>query len=221
MTTATVENAVSPETLLASLRWRYATKKFDPERRIPAEQWDALQEALVSAPSSFGLQPWKFFVVEDPALRARLKPASWDQSQIVDADKLVVFAVRKDFGAEDVERFVARTAEVRNVPAESLEPYKQMMLGFAKNLAPAARQAWAARQVYIALGVFLTAAAALGVDACPMEGIDQAKYDEILGLSGKGYSTLFVAAAGSRAADDKYATLAKVRYRREQVLETL
>jgi nitroreductase len=217
-----VENAAAtPEALLTSLRWRYATKKFDPAKKIPQKTWDALEQALVLAPSSYGLQPWKFFVVENAELRAKLKPASWGQGQIVDADKLVVFAVRKDFGPADVDKFVAHTAAVRGVPAASLEQYRQMMLGSVNGKSPEARLAWGSKQVYIALGLFLSAAAALGVDACPMEGIDPAKYDEILGLGAKGYTALVVATAGYRAADDAYSQAKKVRFDRAQVVERL
>lgn len=207
------------EELLKSLGWRYATKKFDPSKKIPAEKWAALEQALVLAPSSYGLQPWKFFVIENAELRKKLQGVSWGQAQIVDADKLVVFAVKKDFGPADVERFVARIAEVRKAPGGSLDGYKQMMLGSVSGKSQDQVQAWSARQVYIALGTFLTSAAALGVDACPMEGIDAAKYDELLGLPAKGYHALFVAAAGHRAADDAYATQPKVRFDAKEIVE--
>ena len=211
---------LAPDALLTSLRWRIATKKFDAARKIPAPLWSALEESLVLAPSSYGLQPYKFFVVEDKNLRAKLQPASWGQTQIVDADKLVVFAVKKDLGADHVERFVERISEVRRMPKESLAEYKKMMLGSVSQ-EPARVQAWAIRQTYIALGVFLTSAAALGVDACPMEGIDQAQYDQILGLPAKGWNAVFVATAGYRASDDAYAKLAKVRFEKSELLEKL
>jgi nitroreductase len=206
--------------LLEGLKWRYATKKFDASRKIEAKAWSALEEALVLSPSSYGIQPWKFFVVEDPALRAKLKEASWGQAQIVEADKLVVFAIRKDLGPADIERFINRTAEVRGVPVSALGSYKQMMLA-AVSKPKAEVAAWSARQVYIALGNFLAAAAALGVDACPMEGFEPAKYDEILGLAGKGYQAVVVAAAGHRAADDSYADAPKVRFPVKEVVERL
>jgi nitroreductase len=212
--------AATPEALLASLRWRIATKKFDPAKKIPDARWSALEDALVLSPSSYGLQPWKFFVVDDPALRAKLKAASWDQSQIVDADKLVVFAVKKDFGAADVERYVERISEVRRLPLLALEGYKKMMLASA-SLPPEKVHAWLIRQVYISLGVFLTTAAALGVDACPMEGFDTNKYDDILGLTAKGWNAVVVATAGYRAADDAYAAQAKVRYAKNEVVAHL
>jgi nitroreductase len=220
MTTTAQKAATTPDALLASLRWRYAVKKFDPAGKIPDAQWQALEESLVLSPSSYGLQPWKFFVVDNPALRAKLKPVSWEQSQIVDADKLVVFAVKKNFGAADVERFVERISEVRRVPKEVLEGYKKMMLASA-SLPPEKVSAWLIRQVYIALGVFLTSAAALGVDACPMEGLDKDKYDEILGLPSKGYNTILVATAGVRAADDAYAAQTKVRFAKNELIERL
>ena len=220
ITASAVNAAASPEGLLASLRWRVATKKFDPAKRIPDPQWAALEEALVLAPSSYGLQPWKFFVVDEPALRAKLKAAAWEQGQITGADKLVVFAVRKDFGAADVERYVERISEVRRLPIAALEGYKKMMLASAA-LPPEKVAAWLTRQVYIALGVFLTSAAALGVDACPMEGFDKEKFDEILGLPAKGYNAVVLAAAGYRAADDAYASQAKVRFAQSDVVAHL
>lgn len=128
MITATAEKAVTPETLVSAMSWRYAVKKFDAAERIPAEKWAALEQSLLLSPSSYGLQAWKFLVVEDKALRAKLRTASWDQSQITDADKLVVFLVKKDAGPADVQRFVDRISEVRRVPAEMVEGYKQTML---------------------------------------------------------------------------------------------
>ena len=209
---------MSPEALLAGLRWRYAVKKFDPARKIAPPLWEALEEALTLAPSSFGLQPWKFFVIDDPAVRAALRTVSWGQSQITDASHLVVFTAKKGFGTPDIERFIARSAEVRKVSPESLAGYKQMMVGALEPRGAAALESWVARQVYIALGFFLAAAAGLGVDACPMEGIDPAGYDKVLGLTERGYTALMVATAGYRAADDAYSQLTKVRFARNDVI---
>ena len=205
-------------TLLNQLRWRYAVKKFDASRRIPEATWDVLEEALVLAPSSYGLEPWKFLVIDDPETRQKLVEASWGQRQLVDASHVVVFAVRKDVDAAYVERFVQRIAKARGLDPASLDAYKQMMLGAVTK--PAEQlEVWLARQVYIALGHFLASAALLGVDACPMEGIVPARYDELLGLGQRGLKTLLVATAGYRAADDRYASLAKVRFARDEVIE--
>jgi nitroreductase len=212
-------SAVAPETALTALRWRYAVKKFDATKKIPADTWAALEQSLVLSPSSYGLQPWKFFVVETPAVREQLLPASWGQRQIVDASHLVVFAVKKDVGPADADRLIARSAAVRGIPADKLAGYRDMMVGSLTRSAAADVDVWMSRQVFIALGVFLTTAAVLGVDTCPMEGFVPEKYDEILGLSAKGYASRVVATAGYRAADDAYATLAKVRYAAEEVIE--
>lgn len=207
------------DALVEKLKWRYAVKKFDPSRKIPADQWQALESALILSPSSFGLQPWRFIVVNDPAVRERLRAASWNQAQVVEASHLVVFAIKKDLNAADVERFARRIAQVRSVNAESMGPYKQMMLDFVAQAGKGLDiNAWSARQLYIAMGVFMTAAAVLGIDTCPMEGIEPDTYDRILGLAPRGTHTLAAAAAGYRAADDKSSRLAKVRYEAGEVI---
>jgi nitroreductase len=209
---------VTPEALVRSLESRYAVKKYDKEGKIEPAQWEALLLSLVLAPSSYGFQPWKFVVVENPGLRAKLREASWGQTQVTDADKLVVFAARKGFGKEDVRRYIERIAEVRQVSVESLAGFKDMLLA-AINRPQEQTDAWMARQVYIALGMLLTSAAALGVDATPMEGFEPAKYDQLLGLEKAGYTAVVVAALGHRAPDDAYGKLPKVRYARESVVE--
>ncbi|HEX9010319.1 MAG TPA: NAD(P)H-dependent oxidoreductase [Holophagaceae bacterium] len=210
----------APTSLLDALQWRYATKKFDPSKKISAAEWATLEQALVLTPSSYGLQPWKFLVVTDPALKAKLRPASWNQSQIEDCSHLVVFLAKDDIAEADVDRFVARIAEVRGVTPESLAGYKGFMMG---DLVNGPRHAvigeWAARQVYIAFGNFMTAAALMGIDTCPIEGLDPAKYDEILGLKGTGFRTLAACPAGYRAADDKYANTPKVRFEAADIIE--
>lgn len=214
-------SSVSSDTVLSALKWRYAVKKFDATRKIPSETWNLLEQSLQLSPSSFGLQPWKFFVVDTSATRQQLLGHSWGQAQIVDASHLVVFAVKVNVGAADAQRLIDRTSEVRGIPAAALDGYKDMMVGALGRLAAEEVDAWMSRQVFIALGTFLTTAAMLGVDACPMEGFDPKKYDEILGLTAKGYASRVIVTVGYRAADDEYARLAKVRYPLEQVVEHL
>ena len=210
----------APTALLDALKWRYATKKFDPSKKISAAEWATLEQALVLTPSSYGLQPWKFLVITDAALKAKLRPVSWNQSQIEDCSHLVVFLAKEDITEADVDRFVARIAEVRGVTAESLAGYKGFMMG---DLVNGPRHAvigeWAARQAYLAFGNFMTAAALLGIDTCPIEGLDPAQYDAILGLKGTGFRTLAACPAGYRAADDKYASTPKVRFEAGDVIE--
>jgi nitroreductase len=209
--------ALATEALLERLRWRYAVKKFDPLRKIPAAIWDALEDVLRLSPSSYGLQPWRFVVVQDKALRETLRAASWNQAQITDASHLVVFAARRGLGVTDVERLIDATVTERGVTRESVAGFARALTGFVQSERDL--EAWSACQTYIALGFFLEACALLGVDACPMEGIEPAKYDEILGLKDKGFGALCVATAGYRSAEDAYAQAKKVRYPAEHVIE--
>jgi nitroreductase len=213
-------SAVSPETVVAQLRWRYATKKFDPARTIPPADWSALEQALVLTPSSYGLQPWRFFVVTDPTVKARLPAHSWGQRQPVDCSHMVVLGLRANLGEADIDRYLNRVAEVRGQTREALAGFRRTMTGSLTNPAFDVNE-WAARQVYIALGQFMACAALLGVDTCPMEGIDPVKYDEVLGIGDQGYRTVVGCAAGYRAADDRYAQTPKVRFKTEDVVQQI
>jgi nitroreductase len=211
-------NTITSQQLLDRLNWRYATKQFDPARKINAQDWATLEDALLLTPSSGGLQPWKFIVVTDPAVRAKLLPATYGQAQISAASHLVVFAAKKNFSEADVDAFINHTAATRGVSVESLAPFRGMLVGgIVQAMDEQARNAWARNQAYIALGNLLTSSAMLGIDACPMEGFDRAQYDEILGLNSQGYATAVIATLGYRAASDQYATAAKVRFPKEQV----
>jgi nitroreductase len=208
--------------VLKQLQWRYATKKFDPNRQIPADIWQVLEQSMVLAPSSFGLQPWKFFVVQNPELRQQLLPLTWNQTQVVDASHVVVFAIKQDINAGDVDRFVERMSVVQGTPAENLAGFGNVVKGFLdKPPYPLDVNEWSKRQLYIALGQFMTAAAMLDVDTCPIEGFIPSKYDEILGLPAMGYAAAVVCAAGYRSTEDKSASRPKVRYETADVVSYL
>jgi nitroreductase len=208
---------LSGEGAVERLKWRYAVKAFDPAKKIPAEVWGALEETLVLTPSSFGLQPWKFFVVEDAAVRESLVAHAWGQRQVAEASHLVVMAIRSPMTMEDVDRHLARMSAVRSTPVAAFEGLRKMIAGFMASPGFSGDE-WAARQVYIALGQFMATAAMLGVDTCPMEGFVPAKFDEALGLRELGYKSCVVVTAGYRAADDKYAALPKVRFEKGEVV---
>jgi nitroreductase len=213
-----MSTALKSETLINQLNWRYATKQFDPTRKINAQDWATIEQALLLTPSSGGLQPWKFIVVTDPAMRAKLSPASYGQAQIKDASHLVVFAAKTGFSAADVDAHIQHVAEVQGTTVEALAPLRGMLVGgIVQSQDENARNAWARNQAYIALGNLLTSAALLGIDACPMEGFDRAQYDEILGLKAKGLAAAVIATLGYRAPTDKYASAPKVRFPAEQV----
>jgi nitroreductase len=209
---------MQPSELLAALRFRYATKAFDAARKIPAETWDAFEQSLVLTPSSFGLQPWKFLVIDHPEIREKLKAASWGQGQVTDASHLVVLTARTDLAQADIDSWIARLSEVQGTPAEALAGLSGVISSFSSAMTPAEKQAWNTRQVYIALGQLMTAAAVLGIDSCPLEGISPADYDTILGLPGTGYATAVACALGYRSAEDKYAVAPKARFEAEKVI---
>jgi len=211
---------VSNDTLLAQLNWRYATKKFDPAKKISDSDWAALEQALILTPTSYGLQPYKFLVLTDPALRAQLVPASWGQTQPADCSHYIVFAARAQNTEADVDHYIARMAEVRGVAPESLAGFKKVLMGDVVHGARGqAALEWAARQAYIALGNFMTSAALVGVDTCPMEGFVPAKYDEILDLPTHGFRAVVACAAGYRAADDNYSSMPKVRFPASELID--
>ena len=206
--------------VLEQLNWRYATKKFDPNKKIPDDVWKTLEQSLVLSPSSFGLQPWQFFVIRNPQVRQKLLEPSWGQKPVVDASHLVVFAIKKDIDIEYVDRYVQRMAEVQQTAPENLEGYANMVKGYLKEPPfPLDINKWSAKQVYLALGVFLSCAAMLEVDALPMEGFIPPKYDEILGLDSKGYSAVVQCAVGYRAEDDQHASDPKVRFPTDRVVQ--
>ncbi len=211
--------AIPPQLLVDALNWRYATKKFDPAKKIPDDVWNALEQSLVLAPSSIGLQPWKFFVVTDAAVKTQLMAASYRQQQVADCSHFVALSARRDIDALHVERHIGRMAEVTGVTTESLAKFRTMtMRNLDKARAAGTLDVWQEHQIYIALGQFMVSAALVGVDTCPMEGIEPEKYDEILGLAGSNYSNVVACAAGYRLPEDQYANHQKVRFQAEDVI---
>ncbi|MBX9690452.1 MAG: NAD(P)H-dependent oxidoreductase [Candidatus Obscuribacterales bacterium] len=204
--------------LVDKLRWRYATKKFDSNKKIKSEVWNQIEEALLLTPSSFGLQPWTFVVVTNPELKSKLPQFSWNQQQPQECSHLVVFARPDKIDEAYVANYIERIAEVRGVSADSLSTYKKMMTDFVKGATEEKLAEWMSRQCYIALGNLMTVAAAVGLDACPMEGFSSPDYDRILGLTEKGLRSVVVCPLGYRAEDDKYAQAAKVRFPKEKVI---
>ncbi len=212
---------ISPDDLLAALRWRYATKKFNPARIIPAATWDAVEESLILTPSSFGLQPWKFLVVTDPGMRANLAGESWRQPQVTQASHFVVLTARTNLDTSDIDEWMARMGEVQDTAPETLAMVKGMIEGFAQPMSHEMKHEWNIRQTYIALGQLMTAAAVMGIDSCPMEGFSPAGYDRLLGLEGSGYATAVACALGYRSDACHGAATPKARFERARVIERI
>lgn len=215
----TLKANISNELLLNSLENRYAVKKFDAQKKIDAKTWQTLEKSLVLTPSSYGLQPWKFMVITNLELRQQLTKISWNQKQVEDCSHYVVFLGKTSVDENYIQQYIDAIAATRNIAASSMDPYKKMMVGDLVN-GPRSKviAEWAARQCYIALGSFMTTAALLGVDTCPMEGIQPDLYDDALDLKNSGYKTLVTCAAGYHAADDHYKLQKKVRFNLDQMI---
>lgn len=211
---------LAPEELINQLHWRYAVKAFDPERKIDSETWFALEQSLVLSPSSFGLQPWRFVVITDPTTKSKLPAISWGQSQPKDCSHMVVLAARKHLDESYVDQYIDSIAKARGVSPENLGGYRSVILGSLKSN-PNEIFNWNSRQVYIALGQLMTAAAVLGIDACPMEGLDMDAYNKLLGFESGDYKIVVGCAVGYRHAEDKYAQAKKVRFPTTQVVERI
>ncbi len=214
--------AINHLELLEKLNWRYATKIFDKNKKISKENLEILIQSLVLSPSSYGLQPWKFIVVENQELREKLKPVSWGQSQVTDASHFIVFTTLKEIKSSFVDDYISRISEVRGQTKESLVGYENMM---KKNIVEGMNKDyvfhWNQRQAYIAMGFLLETAALLEIDTVPMEGIDPKAYDSILGLSDSDYGTVAAVALGYRDPNDKYAEVKKVRFSKDQMIQVL
>ena len=207
------------ETILEQLNWRYAVKTFDPAGKISDEDWQTLEQSLILAPSSFGLQPYKFIVITEQKLKEQLLPAAWNQSQITDCSHLVVVAAKNTLTEADIDHYLDRVIEVRGVPRETLSDYDKMMKGFQKTAQEQGWSgAWTARQAYIALGFLLETAAFLKIDACPMEGFEPSKFNEILGL--EDYSATAICALGYRDEENDWlAKMPKVRFPKDELID--
>lgn len=203
--------------LIDKLQRRYATKKFDPTKKLSAKQLDDLLSAVQLSPSSYGLQSYKVLVVEDPAIREQLREAAHGQSQITDASQVLVFASETAIDEALVNKYVDNIALTRHVDRTHLAGFENTMVGTVNRLSEDQKIAWSHKQAYIALGVLLTAAAEMGIDACPMEGFQAGKFDEILGLREKGLTVSVIAPIGFHAEDDGYSHLAKVRRPKEEM----
>ena len=207
--------------ILNSLQWRYATKKFDATRKVSNENIEKLKEAVRLSPSSYGFQPYKILIIENDALREKLKPVSWGQTQITDSSHLFVFCSFLEFPNELVDEYVKHKSEVQGIPLEKLSGYGDFMKGKMAEKSSEVMKHWTAKQSYLALGNLLTACGELQIDSCPIEGFEANDYDEILGLTEKGLTATVVTAIGYRSKEDSNQSLPKVRKGNEDLFEVI
>jgi nitroreductase len=206
---------------LENQNWRYATKKFDATKKVSTEDLELLKEAIQLSTSSYGLQPYKVIIVENPAIRTQLQPASWGQTQIVEASHLMVFANETNFGEDGINDYFENLVETRKIPSESIQGYKDFMSSNILSLTEDVRNTWTSKQTYLALGNLLNAAAELKIDVCPMEGFVPAQYNEILGLDKLNLNAVLVATVGYRSEEDATQNYKKVRKSKENLFITL
>jgi nitroreductase len=201
--------------LISQLNSRYATKAFDATKKIAAADMDTLLEAIRLSASSYGLQPYKVLVVENPEVRKELRNFAWGQSQITDASALLVFAANTEISADTVDQFISLISETRGIPAEALGDFSGMMKGSLQKMNAEQVETWVSKQAYIALGYGLVSAAVLGIDTCPMEGFSGPDFDKVLGLEKLGLKSKVALAVGYRSSEDQYQHMKKVRTKKE------
>jgi nitroreductase len=208
-------------TFLDNQNWRYATKKFDASKKISTTDLNTLKEAIRLSASSYGLQPYKVFIVENPELRAKLVTASYGQAQVAEASHLVVFANELNFGEAGIDQLAKNICETRDLPLEAIQGYVDYMKGNITGLPEEVRNVWAAKQTYLALGNLLNAAAELKIDVTPMEGFVPGQVNEILGLDQLGLNATLLAPIGYRHVEDATQHYKKVRKTNEELFITL
>lgn len=206
---------------IKNAQWRYATKKFDSSKKVSKEDLETLKEAIRLSASSYGLQPYKVFIIENPELRAKLQPAAWNQSQIVDASQLLVFANIVNFSNEHIDTYMENLTKTRGIELAAVQGYADFMKTKITPLATEDKNAWTSKQTYLALGNLLNAAAELKIDATPMEGFEPEKVNEILGLNVLGLNASLLATIGYRHEEDTTQHFAKVRKPNEELFINL
>lgn len=208
-------------TFLENQQWRYATKKFDASKKISTEDLNTLKEAIRLSSSSYGLQLYKVFIVDNPEIRAQLQPAAWGQSQITEASHLFVFANQTTVENTDIDGYVKNAEQTRNIPEGTLNSYADFMKSSLIPLAEDAKKVWTAKQTYLALANLMNAAAELKIDTTPMEGFDPTQFNAILGLDKLNLNAAVIAAVGYRHEEDTTQHYTKVRKPSEDLFITL
>jgi len=204
--------------VLDKLNWRYATKNFDSSKKVSKENLHTLLDAGRLTASSYGLQPYEIYVIEDTDVRAKLRKASYGQPQITDASYIIVLANKPTFDETMIDDYIANIMKIRGVNKKDLDGFSETMKSTLLDLPDVYKGAWTSNQAYIALGNLMTIAAEIEIDTCPMEGFDKVQYNEILGLTEKGLNAAVVLAIGYRSTEDATQHYPKVRYSKEQII---
>ena len=187
------------KTFKEAMAFRHACKVFDETKKINDEDINYILEAGRTSPSSFGMEPWKFLVITNEELKAKLRPVCWNQVQVTSCSHLVIIlAAIDDVKSESTE--VERKFRRREMPQEKLDMYLGLYANHLKDILATDENiySWTSKQSYIALGNMMTAAAIKGIDSCPIEGFEKEKLEEILKLDTKKYQLSVVVPFGYR-----------------------
>ncbi len=202
--------------LVENLKWRYATKKMNGET-VPQNKIDFILEAAHLAPSSSGLQPFEIYVVTNFALKEKIKPLAYGQSQIVDASHLLIFAAWDNYTVERINEYFTRLNLERSLPDSTTDEYRKRLLGMLSLQTEEQNFAHTSKQTYISLALAMAAAAEVKVDATPMEGFDVKALDKLLNLEEKGLKSTSILTLGYRdESQDWLVNLKKVRTPKER-----
>lgn len=198
-------------TIIDHLKWRYATKKFNPTKVLSPQKIDLLKQAFNLTATSFGLQTITMVIVSNKEMRKPLVALAYNQKQVLEASHLLVICIQDNISDHDVDMLFNNIKSIRNTPDYILDPYRKDLKDMMQKMTIKERQQWSIYQAYIALGNLMTVCAAEGIDSCPMEGFLSKQYDEILGLKSKNLKSVLLLPVGYRADDDMFANLKKVR----------
>lgn len=197
--------------IIESLKWRYATKKFDPNKTLTDEKLHILKQAFNLTATSFGLQTISMLIIKNENLRNKLLKAAYNQRQIVDSSHLIVLCIKDHIKSEDIDALYDNLINLRQTPETILEPYRNDLKQRMKEMTQAEQQEWSINQLYITIGNLMTVCAVERIDSCPMEGFDRSEFDKILDLKQKGLKSILLLPVGYRSEDDMFSGFKKVR----------
>ena len=197
--------------IIESLNWRYATKKFDSNRKLSKNQVNTLKNAFNLTASSYGLQPIKLIVISNQEIKNNLLDSSLNQKQVIQCSHLLVICIETDIDESYIELYFKRVVDIRKTSAKVLESFKKSIINEFNDMSNTSIINWSKNQAYLALGNLMTVCSVEGIDSCPMEGFLPEKYDEILDLKSKNLKSVLVMPVGYRSVDDQFSSFKKVR----------
>ena len=197
--------------VLEHMKWRYAVKKFDSERKLPKEKVERLKEAFNLTATSYGLQPFTLLVIKNKDIQNRLLPHSFGQKQVVQASHILVICIKDIIDGAYITQYFDQIKKIRNVSDEIIDPFKNELVDSFSKKDVDEIKSWSTNQAYLAMGNLLTVCALEKIDSCPMEGFESEAYDQVLKLKERGLTSVLVLPIGYRADDDMFAGFKKVR----------